>query len=146
MKKPPRRALTLWRVRLIIAALPAPLLVSLFFSASPVWYSCLTALWVAAFLVFFLIYYPIKYHRLSYEIRNGKLVVVCGVLYSNIKAIEIKNIQHVSQSATPLQRIMSLCSVVVAGAGGNILISGVLPNEAAALCDLLIDTGKKGGA
>lgn len=146
MIRPVARVLLLWRGRLVLAAIPCPLLIALFFPGSPVWSSVLTGLWVTVFLLMFLVYYPLKYHRLRYELVNDSLRVTCGVFYKNVKGITLTNIQHISITATPLQRILRLSSLYVAGAGGTISLYGLPAADAERLCAKLLSRAKEGDA
>lgn len=142
-KKIGRRALLLWRIRLCLCALPCPFLIALFFPGAEIWSAVLTVLWVSVFLGMFLLYYPIKYQRLRYTLGGHSLQVHCGVFYNRLKAIDLNNIQHVSSVAGPLQRLLSLASVYVAGAGGVIALPCLEAANARALCERLLE-GERG--
>lgn len=142
-KKIGRRALLLWRLRLCLCTAVCPFLIALFFPGAQVWSAVLTVCWVSVFLGFFLLYYPIKYQRLSYGIHGSSLVVHCGVFYNRLKAIDLGNIQHVSSVAGPLQRLFGLASVYVAGAGGVIAVPCLEEADARVLCERLLD-GERG--
>lgn len=146
MKKLPRRALTLWRVRLTAAALPFPVLIALFFSyaRSPVWNRTLSALWIAGYLFMFLFYYPVKHHKLSFCVGSQGYLVRCGVFYSRVKSIPLQNIQSVSTGASPLERVMKLCSLTVWGAGSLIHVVSMEERDARELCEK-IARFEKGG-
>lgn len=131
----PRRTLFLWRVRLTACTLPAPVLVTLFFADSPVWRRALSGIWIAAYLFFFLFFYPVMYHKLSFGSNGHSFVVHCGVFYNRIKAMEIRNIQHVTCTASPLENAMGLCTLFVWGAGGLIRVPSMEAGDARALSD-----------
>ena len=64
-KKPDLQILTVWRIRLLLVAL-VPSFFSAFFAPRINWMWWLfTAAWMAAFLYFYIFYYPIKYRKLS---------------------------------------------------------------------------------
>lgn len=129
----PRRALLLWRVRVTLCALPAPVLVALFFADSSVWRRVLSGVWIAAYLIFFLFFYPVMYRKLSFASNGHSFVVHCGVFYNRIKAMEIRNIQHVTCTASPLEKAMGLCTLFVWGAGGLIRVPSMDAGDARAL-------------
>lgn len=146
MKRVHRRALLLWRIRLSVGVLICPFLIALFFPAAPVWTAALTILWIAFYLFMFLLYYPIKYWKLSYRVTDTSLIIKCGVFYNRIKAMELQNIQHITTGATPLSRAFSLCSLQVWGAGGIVYIPGLQKEVALRLCERLSRTAKGEGA
>lgn len=137
MKRIEKKALSLWRVRLCLVTFFCPLVVALFFFGFPVWRTGLTILWAALFIGMYAGYYPLKYHRLSYKLTSKSLVIHCGVFYDRVKAMELANVQQVTTGATPLQRLMGLCSVYVHGAGGTVYIPCLRPEEAERLCGKL---------
>lgn len=136
-KKADPKALLLWRLRLFLGALPFFILTSLFCELrSPLWLA-LTGVWVLLFLGFYLAYYPIKYHRLSYRLTGERLLVTSGVVYWRTTAIELANIQFVSLVRTPLATALGLASVTVHAAGGRAHLSGLRYKEAARLTEVL---------
>ena len=129
----PKKALTCWRIRLaLIASLPA-LLSALFYSYSRLVWGILTGLWMAAFLLFYFGYYPLKRRRLSYGADGRLFLLNTGVVYDRRKAIPLERIQYVTVSRTPLQRAMGLASVYIHMAGGMAVISCVTAQEAVRL-------------
>lgn len=77
-----------------------------------------------------LVYYPIKFRRLSYRVENGWLTIRCGVIYTRVKAIPLKNIQYTTLAALPLAQWLGLCTLLVHGAGGSIHLPGLSRGEA----------------
>lgn len=144
MQRVGRRALLLWRIRLSLLTLICPFTVALFFSAAPVWSAVLTLLWILLYLFLFLFYYPVKDAKLRYTVTGTTLVIYCGVFYNRMKAMELKNIQHVSVGATPLARLLGLCSVQVWGAGGMVYLPGLQRQVGMALCERLTRPEKRG--
>ena len=113
LQKPDLRILTVWRIRLLVTAV-APSAVTAYFSINRTWaWWLFSASWIAAFLYFYIGYYPIKYRKLSYSINQTCLVVHCGVIYTRIKA------------STPLQQLFGLCSLVVYAAGSTLRLPGL---------------------
>lgn len=84
-KKPDLQILTVWRIRLLLVAL-VPSFFSAFFAPRINWVWWLfTAAWMAAFLYFYIFYYPIKYRKLSYGFNRRCLLIHCGVIYTRVK-------------------------------------------------------------
>ena len=78
LQKPDLRILTVWRIRLLVTAV-APSAVTAYFSINRTWaWWLFSASWIAAFLYFYIGYYPIKYRKLSYSINQACLVVQIG--------------------------------------------------------------------
>lgn len=146
MKKADSRALLLWRVRLSAGILLCPFFIALFFPSAPVWTAVLTVLWMVFYLFMFLIYYPVKYYKLSYTVTETSFILRCGVFYNRMKAMELRNIQNITTSATPLARLLGLCSVQVWGAGSVLYLSGLRAGEGAALCGRLSQLGRERGS
>ena len=125
LQKPDLRILTVWRIRLLVTAV-APSAVTAYFSINRTWaWWLFSASWIAAFLYFYIGYYPIKYRKLSYSLNQTCLVVHCGVIYTRIKAMPLVSIQYVSVSSTPLQQLFGLCSLVVYAAGSTLRLPGL---------------------
>lgn len=125
LQKPDLRILTVWRIRLLVTAV-APSAVTAYFFINRTWIWWLfSASWIAAFLYFYIGYYPIKYRKLSYSINQTCLIVHCGVVYTRIKAMPLCSIQYVSVSSTPLQQLFGLCSLVIYAAGSALRLSGL---------------------
>lgn len=135
--------LTYWRIRLTALCLLCPVFIALFFSAAPVWRTCLTVGWMLSYVFFYVFYYPVKYRKLSYMVNRQCLVIHCGVFYNRVKGIELRNIQHVSTSASPLLRVMGLCTVYISCAGGMLYIPGLKKESARALCARLLGDKKR---
>lgn len=116
------KSLTLWRIHLYMAAVVCAFILSFLFSPfSFEWYIG-TAVWVAAFLFMYFVYYPVKYNRIRYCVKDGALCLFGGVIYRYEKQMDIGNIQYVHFSAGPLQRLMRLRSAIVVVAGGRLYI------------------------
>lgn len=124
-QKPSRRALTLWRTRLSLAALIPAFLSALFFRPGSLIWLILTVAWVLVFLVMFVWYYPLKYHKLSYTVAGEVLVINCGVVYTRRKTMLVDNIQYVTVLVTPLGRLFGLCTVFFEAAGGRLHLPGI---------------------
>lgn len=143
-------ALLLWRIRLTAITAICPFLITLFLRDESPFKKNLTVLWILLFLFFFLFYYPIKFRRLSYRLEKQCIVIHCGVFYRRLKMMEFHNIQHLTVSATPLQHLMGLRTLYIAGAGGRIYLPCLDKESVNHLCMELLPQGpamqeKKGG-
>lgn len=137
LKKPDLHVVTVWRIRLLVAAI-IPAFVSACFWKQINWVWWLfTASWALAFLYFYIFYYAIKYRKLSYSLNERCLLIHCGVIYTRVKAIPFTSIQYVSVASTPLQRLFGITSLFVFSAGGSAYIPGLPPLEARALQGVL---------
>lgn len=131
------KALLLWRLRLFLYALPFYILTSLFCDLRSVVWMMLTGLWTLLFLTFYLLYYPIKFRRLSYRVTSERIVVTSGVIYWRSTSIELTNIQYVAVQRTPLALALGLASVTVHAAGGSAHLPGLRYKDAIRLAEVL---------
>lgn len=92
-----------------------------------------TALWGIAFLFFVLFYFPMRYHKLSYAIEDGFLVVHCGVIYRRQRTIALDSIQYTTVIEPPFHRIFHVCIFLAHAAGGRVMIPGMSLPQACAL-------------
>lgn len=140
-----RKALLVWWIRLCLGALVLSFLSALFFAPHSIWWVGATALWVVAFLVLFVWYYPLKYHKLSYAANSEILVINCGVIYTRRKSMLIKNIQYISIVSMPLLSAFGLRAVFFHAAGGFVYLPCVRLGDALLLQELLTPQKKKEG-
>lgn len=133
LKKPDPRVLTVWRLRLIPAA-ALLLYLSIRLLALPylVWW-VFTGLWLSAVLLLALVYFPLKYRRLSYTVNSRTLIVHTGGVSSRIKAVPFHAVQYASILTTPLMRQFGICSLVFYMAGSHITIPGLTMKDAEVL-------------
>lgn len=131
------RALLLWRVRLCAAALALSFLISLLAEVfSPLWF-VLTGLLAAAFLFFYIFYYPVKYQKLTYAVGKGVLVLHGGVFYRRRRSISLGNIQYLDFFETPFSRLLGLRDLIIHAAGGTLYLPG-LEQQTGALLEKLL--------
>lgn len=146
LKKPSPHVLTVWRIRLLLVSV-LPSFLSAFFAPHINWIWWLfTSVWIFAFLCFYILYYPIKYRKLSYSFNERCLLIHCGVIYTRVKAVPFESIQYLSVASTPLQRLFGLCSLFVFAAGSTVYIPGLIFEEALALQSKLTPRDPNGGA
>ena len=55
-----KRGLSLWRIRLLLLAFLPSVLVSLFFDVFTYWWNFCTIAWVAVFVLFYFVYFPVR--------------------------------------------------------------------------------------
>ena len=138
LKKPDLQILTVWRLRLLLAAiLPAALLVIFASRRNLVW-GLLTAAWTTGFLYAYIFYYPIKYRKLAYAINQSCLLLHCGVIYTRVKAIPLSSIQYITIASSPLERLFGIRTLLVYAAGSSLWIPGLPPEDALLLKRALI--------
>jgi len=129
MKRVSPLAMSVWQLRLIFFMfIPAFLLFFFYYPQSLVWKLCVIAAG-AGFAFVSLLWLPVKYLKLSYRLDGNTLYIRWGVVYTRFSATFLENIQYVSVSATPLQRIFHLCSVNFILAGGRMSIPCISAGE-----------------
>ena len=116
------RAILVWRMRLTLAALVPSFCSSLFFPVRNWIWTVFTGLWAGIYLFLFIIYYPIKYKKLSFYLDETYLVIHCGVFYTRTKAIPLQNLQYVTIQTGPLQGLFRVKTVRFLCAGGRVYL------------------------
>jgi membrane protein YdbS with pleckstrin-like domain len=135
--KPLPSLLSLWRGFAAVGALlPAFVTSVLFQPLSPAWLVA-TAVWLAVFFVIYLIYLPLLHRRLLYSVSDGRVTMRAGVFYHNIRSLPIAGIQYITVVRTPLDRLFRLYTVILAVAGGRMLLAGLGKEDADDLAALL---------
>lgn len=130
LKKPDPRVLTVWRLRLIPAA-ALLLYLSIRLAALPdILWLTFTGLWICVLLFLCLVYYPMKYKRLSYGMNSRTLIIYAGAISLRIKAVPFHAVQYTSILTTPLLRMFGICSLVFYMAGSRVTLPGLLIKEA----------------
>lgn len=132
-----RTMASIWRLRVTGAYVLIMLVTTYLFPMQTRIWAWLALLWSFLFLGMYLIYYPIKYNRLSYAVYHNLLVVNCGVIYTRVKAIPVENIQFITVSASWLMQYFHLCTLIIHGAGGSVHIPGIKVSDADALREQL---------
>ena len=130
LQKPDLHLLTVWRLRLLLVTL-LPSSLSAYFSAwQGLFWWIFTISWAAAFLAFYLFYYPIKFRKLSYSRNSQYLLLHCGVIYTRVKAMPLDSIQYTAIASSPLQRLFHVHTLLIYAAGACLRLPG-LPLETA---------------
>lgn len=126
----PARVLTYWRIRLLLFCI-APAITGgfLYYTAARL-FTIWTFGWMAVFLLLCFVYYPMYYHFYHYAVSDRMVRISRGVLYNQMDAVYIRNIQYTTISQTPLQKMMNLATLRLYAAGGVIRISGFNYEEA----------------
>ena len=114
------KALSLWRLRLLIAAL-IPSFIALLRPDSIICRIIAVVAGTAALLTA-LIYLPLFYWRFGYSLQKDYLTVNSGVIFCQTRTIHLQNIQYVTLVQTPLQTVFRLATVSVTAAGGKLLL------------------------
>lgn len=145
LKKPDPRVRTVWRLRLLPAAALLLYLSIRFWSFSDLIWWIFTGLWLSAFLFFMLIYFPLRYRRLSYALHSRALIVHAGVIDTRIKAVPLHAVLYASVLSTPLLRRFGIRSLVLYMAGSRLTIPGLTAEDANALREKLTFQSPDGG-
>ena len=115
-------AMTVWQLRLIFFMfVPSFFLFFFYQPQSMVWRLC-TGAAAIGFVFVSLLWLPVKYMKLAYQLEGDILYLRWGVVYTRFGAAFLENVQYVTVSATPVQRIFHLCSVSFILAGGRMTI------------------------
>lgn len=141
MKKAHEKAVRLWRARITAAAAVLSAVSSLLLAPGGLPWLCVTGMWAAAYIFMFAFYYPIKYKKLSFGVINGRLAVNCGVFYTRVKAIPLRNIQYLYSYRTPMQRCWGMSSLVFMAAGGRMYVPCMRTDDADSLMALCAAQG-----
>ena len=103
-------------------------------------FTILTLIRMAVFVLLCFVYYPMYHHCYSYSVGGKQIRVSRGVVYSQTDVVYVRNLQYTTLSQTPLQRLMDLATLRLHAAGGGVQLY-CIPYEEARL--LRIQLGKK---
>lgn len=137
MWKPQQAVLTIWRLLLVLAAVPPAFLISLLFQAGGLPWLLLVAAWLLAFLFFYLLYLPLRYRKLAFQLQKDRIIVHSGIFYTRIRAMPLQSIQYVGLLISPLDALFGLSALVITAPGGRIVIPGLRRRDAENLAELL---------
>ena len=127
--KPSKNILWVWRIRLALMSLfPSVLNSWLFETMSTIWI-VITVIWMVIFIFFYTIYYPLKFRKLSYTADNYCFTKNYGTLYTITKSMPLHSIQFIVKRTSPLEKAVGLCGFRLIGAGSQISILGLKPDE-----------------
>ena len=136
----PTRTLTYWRIRLLLFCIAPAVLGGFFYYTAARLFTIWTFVWMSLFLLLCFVYYPMYYHFYRYLVSGMLVRVSRGVIYNQMDAVFVRNLQYTKLSQTPLQKIMHLATLRLYAAGGVVLISGINYEEARLL---RVQLGKK---
>lgn len=136
-KKPQPQILTIWRLSLAIITLVPAFLTSVVLRVYSTSWLVATAAWLLAFLLLYLVFFPLLYKSLSYTLFDDKLVLNTGAINRRVIAVPLAAIQFVSVFRSPLDRMFGLSSLTVVMAGGHVTLIGLTVLDAQSLVGLL---------
>ncbi|MCL2057409.1 MAG: PH domain-containing protein [Oscillospiraceae bacterium] len=142
LHKPHRGLMTIWRMYLTAAALIPAFLFSLFLPFPGFWWRSAAIIWGAVFLALYAVYIPMRFSAKSFRVENGMVVSCGGVVYRYSHSLPIGRIQYVSLVTGPAERLLGMCTVVIAAPGGKLVLSGLKGAEGLALAQALSGTVK----
>ena len=116
----PERALTCWRA--FVGGF-------LYYTAARA-FTIFTFIWMAAFLLLCFVYYPMYYRQYRYSVGGMMVRVSRGVIYNQVDAVYIRNLQYTTLSQNLLQRLMNLATLRLYAAGGVVRIENISYEEA----------------
>ena len=126
----PERALTCWRVRLLLLCIPPAFVGGFLYYTAARAFTIFTFIWMAAFLLLCFVYYPMYYRQYRYYVGGMMVRVSRGVIYNQVDAVYIRNLQYTTLSQNLLQRLMNLATLRLYAAGGVVRIENISYEEA----------------
>ena len=132
-KKPDPHLLTVWRLRLFLAALVPSFLSAFYYSPRHMVWQVFTGGWAGVFLLCYLWLLPLRLRRLAYSWEGGRLQLWHGIFYRHLRAIPLASVQTVCLASTPLERLYGLRRLQVTAAGASLVVPGLPLAQAAAL-------------
>lgn len=139
--RPQANILKVWRIMLVIGAVPPAFLCSLLLEPGSKWWLLASAIWITAFLGAYLFYLPARYSAFSFHLADNTLYLSYGVFFRRKSALPVSSVQFTSLVANPVQSLFGLCSLMVVAPGARAFIPGLLRKDAEALAKLL--TGRQ---
>lgn len=121
----PYRVQTLWRTRLLLCCFPIALLDGFFYFLHPILFWSIFTLWAILFFMLYGLYFPLLYRSLSYQITDRYIRLHKGALFRCENMIYIENIQYLTLSQTPLQRLFGLATLHITAVGGSLRLAGL---------------------
>ncbi len=76
------------------------------------------------------VYYPMYYHAYRYSVSGMLVRVSKGIIYHQMDAVYIRNLQYTTLSQTPIQKLLHLATLRLYAAGGIVRISCLNYEEA----------------
>ena len=126
----PERALTCWRVQLLLLCIPPAFVGGFLYYTAARAFTIFTFIWMAAFLLLCFVYYPMYYRQYRYSVGWIMVRVSRGVIYNQVDAVYIRNLQYTTLSQNLLQRLMNLATLRLYAAGGVVRIENISYEEA----------------
>ena len=126
----PERALTCWRVQLLLLCIPPAFVGGFLYYTAARAFTIFTFIWMAAFLLLCFVYYPMYYRQYRYSVGGMMVRVSRGVIYNQVDAVYIRNLQYTTLSQNLLHRLMNLATLRLYAAGGVVRIVNISYEEA----------------
>lgn len=136
-------ALLIWQLRLILGAFFPAFLLFFFYRPEHILWKCAVGICAAVFLFFSLLWFPVKYWKLAYNIDGDTLYLRQGVIYTRYCSVTRKQLQYITLTSTPLQRCFSLYSAVLIMAGAHLFLPCIPLTEGEALCRWRAENSKE---
>jgi len=140
--KSERSALTVWRIMLSIVCAAAEFTAAVLLMSNKLALIFATCIISAVFLYMYMVYYPIKLHRFTAELKNSKIIITNSIINKNIYIMEYSKIQFINIITSPLQRLFGICTVLVKAAGGTVYLSGISKSNAEYLKEIILASGR----
>lgn len=100
----PTRTLTYWRIRLLLFCIAPAVLGGFFYYTAARLFTIWTFVWMSLFLLLCFVYYPMYYHFYRYSVSGMLVRVSRGVIYNQMDAVFVRNLQYTKLSQTPFRK------------------------------------------
>ena len=140
--KPDPRVVWTWVLCALLGAVaPAALSVWLLrWQALPNWVAgAFTALWGVLLVLTLAVYIPLRRRRIAYALEEDLLLVWGGVVFRVEHRMPLSGVRHVTLIQGPLERLFGTAFLLVNGAGGFVLLEGMLLEQATAWRQRLLE-------
>ena len=122
--------LLVWRICLVLAALPLAFGSSLILSPGTALWWVATVVLVAGFLCCYLFYLPARLRGLSLAINQENMVLSSGVFSSAKRTVPFESVQYMRVRSSLLHQRLGLATLIVVCAGGRLAMPGLSESEA----------------
>lgn len=130
-----------WEFYAVLAALPAAALSLWLHRQTRIPHQLtagITAVWVGCFLLFTMVYLPLRRSRLAYGVDDRRLIAHSGVLFHSRQDMPLAAVRHITLLQGPPERLFGVATLWVAGTGGWILLEGLPLDQAQAVRSRLL--------
>lgn len=125
-----KKAKTIWRIRLTLAAILLSVLTGGVFAVSVPVGTIVAIVWLTVYFFGIILYVPLAYRACSFDINDEFLTVKKGIILNRYIVVNIHRVLYIEFFQSPLQRKMGVYSIIVHTAGSLISIGELEPETA----------------